>query len=304
MTALPRPSLRLRPTMLSDLDFVLGVERDAANRPFITPWERTQHEGAVRFPDFRHFIVEAGTGTQAAGFVILQGCRSPHRAVELKRIVLQAKGQGLGRACVRLLKQMAFRDLRAHRFWLDVKSRNLRAQHLYEGEGSVVAGALRTWSSDQNALFPFLETSGSLCGEFMGHTMVCGRAHMAARGKTSGGARFCRVTGVARQSRLPFAWLDGLSRTRSRAAPAMARPLESLGAIVTSRPESRSSIERRVTQRGSGWYRTGSGPADASPRIRNFGPAVKTSGRRRPRGSASARPVRGVRSEPRLDRTA
>jgi diamine N-acetyltransferase len=140
---LPIVHLRLRPTMLSDLDFVLGVERDAANLPFITPWERTQHEGAVRFPDFRHFIVEAGTGTQAAGFVILQGCRSPHRAVELKRIVLQPKGHGLGRACVRLLKQMAFRDLRAHRFWLDVKSRNLRAQHLYESEGFIVEGTLR-----------------------------------------------------------------------------------------------------------------------------------------------------------------
>ena len=129
--------------MLSDLDFVLSVERDAGNLPFITPWERTQHEGAVRFPDFRHFIVEAGTGTQATGFVILQGCRSPHRAVELKRIVLQDKGQGLGRACVRLLKQMAFRDLHAHRFWLDVKSKNLRAQQLYESEGFVVEGTLR-----------------------------------------------------------------------------------------------------------------------------------------------------------------
>ena len=46
--------------MLSDLDFVLSVENDPANRPFITPWERVQHEGAVRFPDFRHFIIEAG----------------------------------------------------------------------------------------------------------------------------------------------------------------------------------------------------------------------------------------------------
>jgi len=135
--------LRLRPTMLSDLDFVLSVERDAGNLPFITPWERTQHEGAVRFPDFRHFIVEAGEGTQATGFVILQGCRSQHRAVELKRIVLQAKGHGLGRACVRLLKQMAFRDLHAHRFWLDVKSKNLRAQQLYESEGFVIEGTLR-----------------------------------------------------------------------------------------------------------------------------------------------------------------
>ena len=129
--------------MLSDLDFVLGVERDSANLPFIAPWERTQHEGAVRFPDFRHFIVEAGGGTQAVGFVILQGCRSRHRSVELKRIVLQDKGQGLGRACVRLLKRMAFRDLRAHRFWLDFKAHNSRARALYDSEGFVVEGTLR-----------------------------------------------------------------------------------------------------------------------------------------------------------------
>ena len=142
-TAASHVQMRLRPTMLSDLDFVLGVERDAGNLPFITPWERTQHEGAVRFPDFRHFIVEAGEGTQAVGFVILQGCRSPHRAVELKRIVLLRKGEGIGRACVRRLKQMAFRDLRAHRFWLDVKQHNTRAQALYESEGFVVEGTLR-----------------------------------------------------------------------------------------------------------------------------------------------------------------
>lgn len=135
--------LRLRPTMLSDLDFVISVEQDAQNLPFITPWERIQHEGAVRFPDFRHFIVEAGAGYQSAGFVILQGCRNPHHSVELKRIVLQSKGQGLGRACIRLLAQMAFRDLGAHRFWLDVKSLNERALALYRSEGFFEEGRLR-----------------------------------------------------------------------------------------------------------------------------------------------------------------
>ena len=135
--------LRVRPTMLSDLDFVVSVERDAQNLPFITPWERTQHEGAIRFPDSRHFIVEAGAGWSQTGFVILQGCRNPHRSVELKRIVLQSKGRCLGRACVRLLKRMAFNDLHAHRFWLDVKSLNTRAQHLYEREGFVEEGRLR-----------------------------------------------------------------------------------------------------------------------------------------------------------------
>jgi len=129
--------------MLSDLDFVQTVETDPHNLPFITPWERTQHEGAVRFPDFRHFIVEAGGDWAQAGFVILQGCRSRHKSVELKRIVLQPKGQGLGRACVSLLKQIAFRDLHAHRFWLDVKALNLRAQALYRSEGFVEEGRLR-----------------------------------------------------------------------------------------------------------------------------------------------------------------
>ena len=136
-------SLRLRPTMLSDLDFVGSVEDDAANRPFITPWERVQHEGAVRFPDFRHFIVEAGEGWPSAGFVILQGCRNPHGSVELKRLVLQPKGLGYGRSCVRLLAAMAFRDLGAHRFWLDVKEMNERALALYRSEGFVEEGRLR-----------------------------------------------------------------------------------------------------------------------------------------------------------------
>lgn len=136
-------TLRLRPTMLSDLDFVGSVENDPGNRPYITPWERVQHEGAVRFPDFRHFIVECGADYPSAGFVILQGCRNPHAAIELKRLVLQPKGRGYGRACVRLLAEMAFRDLGAHRFWLDVKSENARALALYRSEGFVEEGRLR-----------------------------------------------------------------------------------------------------------------------------------------------------------------
>ncbi len=137
--------VRLRPTMTSDLDFVISVEQDALNLPFITPWDRTQHEGAIRFPDFRHFVVEAGPGYASAGFVILQGCRNPHRSIELKRMVLLpgAQGCGVGRACLRLLATMAFRDLHAHRFWLDVKARNVRAQALYRGEGFVEEGRLR-----------------------------------------------------------------------------------------------------------------------------------------------------------------
>jgi RimJ/RimL family protein N-acetyltransferase len=156
--------------MLSDLDWVVSVERDPANLPFITPWERMQHEGAIRFPDARHFILEGwspspagtpsiprgdaaalgggpavglGNALERVGFVILQGCRNPHGSVELKRLVLQSKGQGLGRHAVRSLKAMAFTQLKAHRFWLDVKALNTRALALYASEGFVEEGRLR-----------------------------------------------------------------------------------------------------------------------------------------------------------------
>src|SRR3954468_11203227 len=135
--------VRLRPTMTSDIDFVLSLEQDPANLAFITPWERTQHEAAIRFPDFRHFIVEGGTELSAAGFVILIGCRSQQQSIELKRMVIQAKGSGFGRAALRVAKKIAFDDLGAHRFWLDVKKRNGRAKALYDSEGLVVEGELR-----------------------------------------------------------------------------------------------------------------------------------------------------------------
>jgi diamine N-acetyltransferase len=137
------PRVRLRPTMQSDLDYVVSLERDPSNLPFITPWERMQHEGAIRFPDFRHFIIEAGPGLDAAGFLILIGCRSPHHNLELKRMVVQLKGQGVGRAALRLVKKIAFDDLGAHRLWLDVKAKNQRAKALYESEAFALEGTLR-----------------------------------------------------------------------------------------------------------------------------------------------------------------
>jgi diamine N-acetyltransferase len=129
--------------MQSDLGFVLSLEQDPGNLPFITPWERTQHEGAIRFPDFRHFIIEGGAALESVGFLILIGCRSRHQSLELKRMVVQHKGQGLGRAALRMAKKVAFDDLGAHRLWLDVKTHNLLARALYDSEGFVVEGTLR-----------------------------------------------------------------------------------------------------------------------------------------------------------------
>jgi RimJ/RimL family protein N-acetyltransferase len=50
---------------------------------------------------------------------------------------------GVGRAALRVAKKIAFDDLQAHRFWLDVKKRNTRARALYDSEGFVFEGELR-----------------------------------------------------------------------------------------------------------------------------------------------------------------
>src|SRR4051795_168133 len=107
--------VRLRPTMSSDLDYVVSLEEADENAPYITPWERIQHEAAIRFPDFRHFIIETGAGLEAGGFLILIGCRNPHQSIELKRMVVRDKNQGFGRAALRVAKKVAFDDLGAHR---------------------------------------------------------------------------------------------------------------------------------------------------------------------------------------------
>lgn len=144
LKASPAARVRLRPTMASDLKYVLSLEHDPQNLPFITPWEAPQHEAAMRFPDMRHFIVEnLGSGLDAVGFVILIGCRNRQQSIELKRMVVANKAQGFGRAALRVVKKVAFDELQAHRFWLDVKGRNTRAQALYDAEGFVREGVLR-----------------------------------------------------------------------------------------------------------------------------------------------------------------
>ncbi len=136
-------AVRLRPTTQDDLAYVLAIERAPETLPFITPWEPVQHEAAIRFPDFRHYIIEAGDSPQPVGFLTFTGCQNRHQSVELKRIVVDARSQGIGRAALRMAKQLAFEDLGAHRFWVDVKQSNTRAQGFFTSEGFTVEGVLR-----------------------------------------------------------------------------------------------------------------------------------------------------------------
>ena len=52
-------------------------------------------------------------------------------------------GQGVGRRALQAVIQKVFRELRAHRLWLDVFEDNNRARHVYRYLGFVEEGTLR-----------------------------------------------------------------------------------------------------------------------------------------------------------------
>ena len=136
-------SVHLRRTASEDLDFVLGAEGDPENAGFILPWTREQHARALADPDAAHRVIVQEGSYDPVGFVLLLGLTSPHGSLEFRRIVVTAKGRGIGRAAVRAVKHFAFEEHKAHRLWLDVKEFNARARHLYASEGFLEEGILR-----------------------------------------------------------------------------------------------------------------------------------------------------------------
>ena len=134
-------TLTLRRARAADLPYIHRLEHDPKNAPFITPWITRQHREAMKDRDCLHLIAESEG--DRVGFVFLRGLKDREGSVELKRIVIESKGAGHGRAAIRWVKRFAFEKRRARCLWLDVKEFNVRARELYESEGFVKEGELR-----------------------------------------------------------------------------------------------------------------------------------------------------------------
>lgn len=134
-------AIAARRAVEADVEFVLAAEAVPENAKGITPWPRTEHLRMMQDPTVAFLIVEAKA--LPVGFMVFCGLDSPTQSIELRRIVITEKGQGYGRAALRLAKRLAFEEFGVHRFWLDVFTDNRRAERLYETEGFVREGVLR-----------------------------------------------------------------------------------------------------------------------------------------------------------------
>jgi RimJ/RimL family protein N-acetyltransferase len=134
-------ALRLRDTAEPDLPAVLALEADPDVAPWITRWSAARHRRAITDADEAHLIFRDGPRT--AGFLLLAGLSGEHRSVELRRIALSRRGEGLGAVALDLALGHAFATFGARRVWLDVLPGNVRAERLYERAGFVDEGILR-----------------------------------------------------------------------------------------------------------------------------------------------------------------
>ena len=140
----------LRPATSADIPAIVALERLPASAEFVGQWSEERHRATLASPDARYFVSDAesnGAGEQSApklcAFAILRGLAETSRAIELKRLVVHPPGQGLGRQILGELLRIAFDELDAHRFFLDVFDDNARARHLYQSFGFVEEGLLR-----------------------------------------------------------------------------------------------------------------------------------------------------------------
>src|SRR5437762_1291453 len=109
-----------RPACTEDLPYILGLEQKFREMRLLGGNDLATHERQLSNPDCLYWIVETEAGP--AGFVILRDIHSKDRNVELQRIVVAQPDRGLGREVLQMVLDKAFREIGAHRLWLDTYS--------------------------------------------------------------------------------------------------------------------------------------------------------------------------------------
>jgi diamine N-acetyltransferase len=134
-------AIRIREAGEADLDFVIAAENEPRAAPLVGQWSRGRHRESIARADEEHLLIlDDG---EPVGFALLQGLGGENRSIEIRRIVVNRPGQGLGRRALALILDRAFADHGAHRVWLNTFTWNERAQRAYAAAGFVREGVLR-----------------------------------------------------------------------------------------------------------------------------------------------------------------
>ena len=125
--------------MADEIDLVSKLE--AENKYYVMPYSAERHLVALNSQDEYHLVIEVDG--KVVGFVLLAGLQNPNKSLELRRIIVGAKGKGIGSKVILGIQNFCFLTLGFHRLWLDVFEDNNYAKQLYHKLGFVEEGILR-----------------------------------------------------------------------------------------------------------------------------------------------------------------
>ena len=143
-------SMLLRQAHPEDLPALIALERLPESSRFVGQWSEERHQATLLSSDACYYVSDAESPiadsrnpSPLRAFVILRGLAETSGSIELKRLVVDPPGQGLGRQVLIELLAIAFGQFHAHRLFLDVFDDNPRAIHLYRSLGFVEEGLMR-----------------------------------------------------------------------------------------------------------------------------------------------------------------
>ncbi|MCO7187431.1 MULTISPECIES: GNAT family N-acetyltransferase [unclassified Pseudoalteromonas] len=124
-------TIELKKSKPSDIARFVEMEGAADTSGFILPNSAEQHRAALAQP---HTVYLSIYDNQSlVGFIIL--ARDGETCVEFRRIVVSAKGRGIGQHAISKMEQYCVDELGCKRIWLDVFAENTRGIHIYQKLG-------------------------------------------------------------------------------------------------------------------------------------------------------------------------
>ena len=137
--------LQIRRADLSDLPYILNLQVKPENLKFIVPFDENFHTNIITSDGTEKIdvIIEELETSRPVGYFMLSELDNPHNKVEFTQGIIDKKGYGYGRELFKLLLKWSFDVKNYNRVFLDCKTYNEVAIHLYESLGFKREGILR-----------------------------------------------------------------------------------------------------------------------------------------------------------------
>ncbi len=123
----------------SDIPYIMSLEQHPENRKFVVQGTLEEHINEIKDNDYQVILVREGY--DKIGYML---CKQdlPNSSFELRRLIIQSKGQGYGKEAIIGLIDYVILKRSFHRFWLDVYEDNITGINLYKSIGMKLDGIL------------------------------------------------------------------------------------------------------------------------------------------------------------------